>query len=394
MPRAASGLLRIVGPLAMAALLVAGASSCSSWRHLETHERWMLYGKPGDTLDAEKVARSLEPAFRAVESKLGPFRSRVNVHAWTAPADPEAAPKVPSEGAERIEEVPGIGKARVRAYHVTGGASLFAPTGVFLGTTEVGTVVHELVHARLAELDRRVPLWFEEGLASYWGDGACYEGEWYVDGLACWPARVLRDEPISDAELARLLALSAEQDYSSRDNLLVHFVGWAIVFDLARELPDGTHTAWLARFESGAKQNGVVAEARRRLESSLAPETTSAWLARLSDESPGVRLAAAKGLWKLRDPKAIDALIAAVAHEEDSEVKLALGLNALLSVGEMRVSRRTWRDLWRKVMPAIAGIELSDHEEGPALREFLRGMRGRGGNTQAGLDALARFWEE
>lgn len=370
------------------------ASGCSSWQRLETHERWTLYGRPGDNVDSAKLERALEPAFRAVELRLGPFQSKVKIHAWSDERDPGDSPRLPSEGRERIEDVPGIGTARVRAYHVTGGPALFSTSGVFLGTTEVGTVVHELVHARLAESGLRVPLWFEEGLASYWGDGACYDGEWVVDGLACWPARVLRDEPISDAELSNLLSLRATEDYSARDNLLVHFVGWALVFDLARELPGATPREWLSRFEAGAKANGPVPEAKRRLAASISDATIADWLGRLKDESPGVRLAAAKGMWKLRSQKAVDALIAAVPKEQDHEVRLALGLNALLSAGEMRLSRRTWRDLWRKVVPVLGEIELTDEDERPALTEFLRGMRGRGGNTQTGLDALARFWEE
>jgi hypothetical protein len=385
---------RILASLALAAGLGLATGACTSWQHLETHERWTLYGKPGDTLDAAKLERALEPAFRAVEAQLGPFKARVRIHAWTAQEGREDAPTLPSEGAARVEDVPGIGKARVRAYHVTGGPALFSPSGVFLGTSEVGTVVHELVHARLAELGTRVPLWFEEGLASLWGDGACYDGEWYVDGLACWPARVLRDEPMSDAELARVLALTAHEEYSSRDNLLVHFVGWALVFDLARELPDANHTQWLAHFKAAAGKHGLLPEARRRIAASIGSETIEAWLEKLTDPDPGVRLAAAKGMWKLRSQKAVDALIAAVPKETDPQVQLALGLNALLAVGEMRVSRRTWRELWRKVVPALGEIDLEDHEERPALREFLRGMRGRGGNTQSGLDGLARFWEE
>ena len=60
----------------------------------------------------------------------------MRIHAWTPEAEPSETPRVPSEGAERLEEVPGIGTARVRAYHVTGGSALFAPTGVFLGTSD------------------------------------------------------------------------------------------------------------------------------------------------------------------------------------------------------------------------------------------------------------------
>src|SRR5690349_21016988 len=229
--------------LALATTFAAGA--CSSWRQIETRERWTLYAKPGETLDAAQLDRALLPAFAAVEAKLGRFESRVRIHAWNEPAETAEPTLLAAEQGERVEDVPGIGKARVRAYHVTGGGAPFGASGVFLGTSEVGTVVHELVHARLAELKIGVPLWFEEGLASLWGDGACYDGEWFIDGLACWPARVLRDEPISDEELTRVMGLTASEKCSSRDNLLVHFVGWAIVFDLAREMPDAHIQSWL-----------------------------------------------------------------------------------------------------------------------------------------------------
>ena len=376
--------------LALASL----APGCSSWQRVETRERWTLYAKPGETLDAAKFERALAPAFKAVEARLGPFEDRVRVHAWTSHDDPSDAPKLSAEGAERVEDVPGIGKARVRAYHVTGGATPFATSGVFLGTAEVGTVVHELVHARLAELPQRVPLWFEEGLASLWGDGAFYGGEWIVDGLACWPARVLRDEPIGDEELSRVMQLTASQEYSARENLLVHFVGWALVFDLSRELPEASHTEWLAHFRAEARKNSLLAETRTRIARSISPETIDAWLARLGDPSPGVRLATAKGMWKLRSQKAVDALVAAMPKESDAQVRLAIGLDALLAVGEMRVGRRTWAQLWRKVVPALGEVIVEDEIERAALEQFLSGMRGRGGRTQEGLDGLARYWEE
>lgn len=374
--------------------LLCAASGCSSWQRIETREQWTLYAKSGESLDTAPFERALAPAFVAVQEKLGPFEDRVRVHAWNDSELGDDAVPVLAPGVARVEDVPGIGRARVRAYHVTGGATPFAATGVFLGTAEVGTAVHELVHARLAEMPQRVPLWFEEGLASLWGDGALYNGRWVIDGFACWPARVLRDEAVSDEELARVLALSATQTYSSRDNVLVHFIGWALVFDLARELPDAGWQGWLEHFESDASRRGVVAAARNRIERSTSPETIKTWLKRLEDPEPGVRLAAAKGMWKLRSQLAIDKLIAALPHETDSQVGLSLGLNALLALGEMRLSRRTWRDLWRTVVPGLGALELEDDFERSALRQFLGGMRGRGGNTQQGLDGLARYWEE
>ncbi len=386
--------MRRVALMILTLALAFTSSACSNWQRIETRDRWTLYAKPGETLDAERLDQALLPAFAAVESKLGPFENRVRIHAWKEQAEASDTPRLAADGTDRIEDVPGIGKARVRAYHVTGGAAMFEPTGVFLGTCEVGTVVHELVHARLAELRAGVPLWFEEGLASFWGDGACYDGEWIFDGLACWPARVLRDDPISDEELVRVMQLSASEKCSSRDNLLVHFVGWALVFDLSREMPDANIRTWLAHFRSAAERRTLLVETRERIARSISPETIAAWLERLKDPSPGVRLATTKGLWKLRSQAAVDAMVDGMQTETDVQVRLALGLNALLAAGEMRVERKTWRDLWRKVVPAMGDLALKDESERPSLNQFLGGLRGRGGNTQSGLDGLARYWEE
>lgn len=382
--------IRILSSLVLAWV----AAGCSSWQRIETREQWTLYAKDGESLDAEPFERALAPAFVAVQEKLGPFEDRVRVHAWNDDALDEDAPRIMGPGVARIEDVPGIGKARVRAYHVTGGATLFSPTGVFLGTADVGTAVHELVHARLAEMPRRVPLWFEEGLASLWGDGALYDGRWIIDGFACWPARVLREETISDEELERVMRLSASQTYSSRDNLLVHFVGWALVFDLAREMPGASWEKWLAHFETDALRRTLLVATRERIARATSKATIVEWLERLKHEDPGVRLAAAKGMWKLRSQTAVDALVARLHDETDAQVSLSLGLNALLAVGEMRLSRRSWRDLWRVVVPNLGELEISDDAERGSLRQFLGGMRGRGGNTQQGLDGLARYWEE
>ncbi|HUR27197.1 MAG TPA: HEAT repeat domain-containing protein, partial [Planctomycetota bacterium] len=376
--------------LAFALLVGATATGgCSSWQHIETRERWTLYAKPGEQLDSERIHRALATAFVAVESKLGPFEDRVRIHAWDDSPQSGKEPVLAPKGVDPIEDVPGIGKARVRAYHVTGGAGPFASTGVFLGTCEIGTIVHELVHARLAEARNGVPLWFEEGLAALWGDGACYDGEWIFDGLACWPARVLREEPISDEELTRVMQLTASEKCSSRENLLVHFVGWAVVFDLAREMPDANIRTWLAQFQLGADVKGLLAETRERIARSTSSETLETWLARLEDPSPGIRLATAKGLWKLRSQSAVDKLVAGAKQESDQRARLAMGLTALLAVGEMRVGRRTWREIWRGVVPALGEIELEDEAEQIALQQFLTGMRGRGGDTQPGLDRLA-----
>ena len=304
------------------------AGGCASWTPVRSGVSWTLYVKDGSPVDVDSVGCGLDRAFEAVEARMGPFKSRVRVHAWDGDAKAELGRVAPleREGGERdegareigdaLQVVPGIGPARVRAFHVKGGSMTFEPTGVFLGTCDVGTAVHELVHARLSEDGKRLPLWFEEGLASLYGDGACFGKRWRFDGLACWPLRELREQTLSDGELGKLLALNASDDYDARQNLLVHFVGWAIVFDLAREAPDATWKQWLANFEADAAK-GDIAAARVRMGRTLAPATDTAWFERLKAEDPAVRFAATKGLWKLRSALAVDRMLDALERETD-----------------------------------------------------------------------------
>jgi hypothetical protein len=286
----------------------------------------------------------------------------------------------------------------VRAFHVRGGSQWFSSSGVFLGAADVGTAVHELVHARLAEQDQVLPLWFEEGLASLLGDGVLFEGVWEVDGLACWPLRELREERLDDGELEHLLAIEARDDYDERENLLVHFVGWAIVFDLARELPGGSWRAWLAAFENGARLRGELAEARRRLERTLSWQTHAQWLNRLDQASPAARLATAKGIWKLFSRSAVDRLLDRLEIEEHPEVRFALALNCLLATGEMHLGQERWWRLRRLVFPVLRESQLADPREAEAASSLYAALRnwspeGRAA-LQAAIEALARFWEE
>jgi len=372
-------------------------SSCASWTPVARNASWTLYAKDGETVDVDRFDRALAPAFRAVEERMGPFQRRVRVHAWDHEAD---APTATLQGGveSEVDDVPGIGPARVRAFHVKGGSLLFEHSGVFLGVAEVGTAVHELVHARVAEAGLDLPLWFEEGVASYWGDGAYHDGAWCVDGLACWPLRELRDQYLEDAELARLLALHARDEYDARENLLVHFLGWAIVFDLAREAPNAHWLEWKTTFERESAQSGAVRAARVRLERVLGEATTTSWFERLKSAEPAVRLATAKGLWKLRDVRAIDSLLAALEREEQPELRVAFALNLLLASAEVRVGRTRWNRLAAVVFPTLREGQLSDEREERALRDVYAGLRrwdsGRTRGAQSALAELARLWEE
>jgi hypothetical protein len=380
--------------------LVAGLlASCASWETARRSDQFTLFTRAEARVDLDLFERSLDIAFTAVETELGSFRRRVNVHVMPEPAenDPQPQQAGSTPQVEGIEQVPGMGPARVRAWHVRGGATPFSPTGVFLATTDVGTAVHELVHARLAELDDSVPLWFEEGVGTLLGDGAEFGGRWVVDGLACWPVRELRQQELSDSELERLLALTARDRYDARENLLVHFVGWALVFDLRREWPNEDWREWLAAFRRGAKQEGLIAHARGRLARAISEESIATWLERLGHADPAVRFASAKGLWKLRSPACLDRVLVALASESDRQTRVCLALNALLSSSEMRIGRTRWRRLAEHAFPVLRESDLEDPLEVQALTDLYEVMRWsprRTRSTAECLEDLDRFWDE
>jgi hypothetical protein len=367
--------------------------ACASWRTIGEHEKWTLCAAPGATVDGEAFARAFDPALLAVEAAFGPFRERVTVHAVADEEDAGAqgASALAQPDGLSTQVVPGIGLARVRAWHVRSTGPFGTPSGIYVGAPDAGTAAHELVHARLAEVCGDLPLWLEEGLASICGDGILIHGSWTVDGLACWPLRELVDEPISDAELERLCKLRAGEDSDTRENVLAHFVGWAIVFDLLRESGSLDWNAWLARYREGI----ATREARERLERSLAPGTVDQWLVRLTDPRPEVRAASAKGLWKLRSERALEQLLDALDDETDPEVRVVFSINALAAAGEMPLRPELTGRVWRTVWPRLRRAELEDGAENRALRELLRSFRyGSRGASRGPLEALRRVWAE
>src|SRR5689334_2800052 len=177
--------------LGIALLLASGGlAACSSWQTLEVRRGWTLYGEPGVDVDAQAFNAAFDPAFRCVEEELGPFRSTVRVHA-VKPTE-ESPSRLGDMGV--ATEVPGIGRARVSAWHAHGQGWFGSRDGIYAREPDVGTAVHELVHARFAEESASIPLWMEEGIACLLGDGF-FDGEnWIVDGYACWPVQHLRDQ--------------------------------------------------------------------------------------------------------------------------------------------------------------------------------------------------------
>ncbi len=378
---------KLLGPVTAALLLVL-AAACSSWRTVEVRDGWTLYGEQGQAVDAAAFAASFDPAYRAVEDVFGPFSDTVRVHA--IPSD-KATPALPENHLGTVHEVPGIGRARVRAYHARGDGVFGPKTGIYADTPEAGTAVHELVHARIAEIAPVLPLWLEEGMACYLGDGFLDGDRWIVDGYACWHVRELRQQRLSDKELDLVLKLSAADESSVRDNVLVHFVGWAIVFDLRREAGVLDWKNWFARYRNGISGE----EARQRIERTISSEAEVAWLGRLTDQNRDVRLATAKGLWKLRSRAAVTALLDAIEDETDGEVKVALAINALAAGGDVRLSDESRERFWPTVWPVLRRGQLSDETEQQALKSLYLSYRRRTQVTsQEALEGLRRYWAE
>ncbi len=377
-----------------AALTLLALSACSGWTPVARYERWTLFEQPNQVVPAERFAAAFEPAFPAVEAALGAFEGHVAVHAWNERLQHagHTHTELPQhEAGTGIHEVEGIGPARIQAYHTRGGGA-FDRTGVFTCTPDAGTAVHELVHARFTELEADLPLWLEEGIACVLGDGILVDGAWAVDGLACWPLRELREERLNDEDLAHLLSLSSTDRPSVRDNVLVHFVGWAIAFDLIQE--SGGEILWREWLEEF--RNEPVRKARHHLDRTLHEMTAKGWLTRLQSPDREVRLATAKGLWKLQSPDVLEALLAALEVEKDEEVRVCLAVNALATSGDLGLSWRQWQAVEEAVRRALRTAELQDLDEQRAVLDLYGAYRNGSDRqtAQAALKRLDRFWEE
>jgi hypothetical protein len=364
------------------------AAACSSWRTVEVREGWTLYSEKGRAVDTAAFAASFDPAYRAVEGVFGAFDETVRVHAIQTE---ETIAETHVNDVGLVRDVPGIGRARVRAYHARGDGVFGPATGIYADTPEPGTAVHELVHARIAEIAPELPLWLEEGLACFLGDGFLDGDRWIVDGYACWHVRELREQRLPDKELERVLKLSAADEASVRENVLVHFVGWAIVFDLQRQTGTLDWKRWMARYKNGIDSE----EARERIERTISTDAEAEWLKRLADPQREVRLATAKGLWKLRSRTAVTALLDALDDEQDGEVKVALAINALAAGGDVKLNDSARERFWPTVWPALRRGQLKDATEQQALRNLYLSYRRRTPmSSQEALEGLRRYWAE
>lgn len=373
--------------------IVFALTACNSWRTVARYDGWTLYGESGETVEAARFEAAIGPAMSAVEEILGPFEKSIRVHAWSGEAGPETTGAhviFDGEGGP-VQDVPGIGPARVRAYHARGDDLFGAPSGIYLAAPECGTAAHELVHARIAEERLEPPLWLEEGVACLLGDGFLDGKRWVVDGLSCWPLRELQAQEVSDLDLVRILSLGASDPSSARENVLAHFVGWAIAFDLYREAGRIDWPGWHERFEKGIP----LAEARARIGRTLDPATALAWMDRLRDPRREIRLATAKGVWKLRSTPIATALLEALEEEEDPEVRVGFAINLLACAGEAQLPGALTGRVWRAAWPALRRAPLTDPAENEAARDLMRSFRFRSNrSSQEPLLGLRRFWAE
>jgi len=382
---------------ASSVILGLALASCTSWQPTAEFEGWTLYVRDGLEVDPEPYSAAFEAAFVVVEDAFGAFEDDVAVHAIAGSVDLHSGNSGSITGEVGVvEKIEGIGDAVVPAFHARGTDLTFYnpnPKGIFVAVPATGTAVHELVHARVADLQLELPLWFEEGVAAVMGDGIQREGRWVMDGFSFWPWVELREDRPTDEELKGLLNISSRDDHSVRDNVLLHFVGWAIVFDCMRETGDLDWERWLADAR-GAKD--LVSWASVRMNRTLEEATMFEWLARVEDEDPAVRLASARGSWKVGDEDVINLLLDQLEREEDDEVKVCLAVNALASLGRGEPSRRIERRLWPTVLGALRRVELSDEGEQEAARELYRSYRRWGGRRtrQSAFDRLDRFWRE
>ncbi|MFT4541498.1 MAG: hypothetical protein ACI841_002169 [Planctomycetota bacterium] len=379
---------RMLGPLWLLSMVLLACCSCSPWQRLDRSQGWALYALKDRAVAAAPYRTAFEPAYRSVERDFGPFKEEVRVHVW-----PTSAPPASSSRSMQVRRVPGIGPARIPAWHMGGGGGPILPRGIYIDTPDMGTAVHELIHAHMAQHDEELPLWFEEGVASFFGDGVTIGGEWIVDGLSCWPLRELRDNPLTDEQLERLLSRRSSGQLAARDDLLLHFVGWAVVYDLALETGSRDWRIWRDRIRQGF----TLASVQERLQRVLRPETEFLWLERLHDDRAAVRLAAAKGTWKLGRMQVLDLLMNALEYEADPEVAVGLAVNALAAAGELRLSQARWGELRALILRALASSALADPDESAAVEDLRRAYAGARSDwhaAQFAMSGLHRFWEE
>lgn len=371
-------------------LLALAALGCAAWRTLAAYGSSPVFAAAPTDLTVVTEPVHLGAARAAVESWLGPFQGPVEIHLSLEPAQLSADGRKIVYGANSKSTGARREGLEVRGYHLsrrgpTGGS------GIFLHDPRPGTLIHEMVHARLAEESEDLPLWFEEGIACLLSDGLLFGGHWVRDGFSSWPWAELRQHRPSGIELAEILELKPQSTSSVQDNLLAHFVGWALVFDLWRETQSDDWRRWQTAFN----WDHPLQDAERRLNRVLGPGTPARWLrARLASPITSVRLAALRGTWKLESSDVMAVLLGALELERDSEVRVALAVNILASVEAGTPPLATRLKIHEAARKALVRSSLPDPLEALAVQELVLALDDERRDATLVLKRLRRFWDE
>ncbi|HIG86101.1 MAG TPA: hypothetical protein EYQ25_03575 [Planctomycetes bacterium] len=375
-------------------VLILTSVGCATWRTVGSYEGWSLHEARHGNVDAAHWQAQVEPAKAAVEAWMGEFQVPVQVHALDQPVHLTDDGQGIVHAAETYQDVPGLHQTEVRGYHLRGNGRSQAGL-IFVRDPNSPTLVHELVHARLAEDEEELPLWFEEGIASLLSDGLMFEGRWIRDGFSAWPWSELRTRRPDGIELLNILELQPTSSSSVRENVLAHLVGWALVFDLWRETHSDDWHVWQAAFD----WEHPLQDAQRRLNRVLSTAVPAEWLrARLASNNRGVRLAALRGSWKIACPKVGTVLLNALEQETDSEVRVALAINILASGKGIASTSAGLLQAHERAKLALTRSPLPIPSENLAVQRLVLALvdaaPGTDPNAGAALESLRRFWDE
>ncbi|MDE0904398.1 MAG: HEAT repeat domain-containing protein [Planctomycetota bacterium] len=375
-------------------ILILATAGCATWRTVGSYEGWSLHEASPNLIQEDPWRVQVEPAKAAVEAWLGPFQNPVQIHALAGPVHLTEDGQGVVHAAEASQPVAGMHQTEVRGYHLQGTDPSQAGK-IFVRDPSLPTLVHELVHARLAEDQNKLPLWFEEGVACLLSDGLMFEEHWVRDGFAAWPWAELHARRPDGLELQDILDLDSMSASSVRQNVLAHLVGWALVFDLWRETRSDDWNTWYAAFD----WKHPVQDAQRRLDRVLSGPVPGEWLrARLTSSNGGVRLAALRGAWKLASPEVGAILLGALEMEKDPEVRIALAVNLLASGTQVAADGGGLLHIHECARTALSQSSLPVLSEALAVRALLLALEdaapGEGAHARGALEGLRRFWDE
>lgn len=375
-------------------ILILTTVGCATWRTVGSYEGWTLHEESPGSVQEDLWRAQVEPAKAAVEAWLGPFQDSVQIHALAGPVRLAEDGRGVVHAAEASQPVAGMHQTEVRGYHLQGTDPAQAG-GIFVRDPSLPTLVHELVHARLAEGEDELPLWFEEGIACLLSDGLMFEEHWVRDGFSAWPWAELRARRPDGLELQSVLELDSMSTSSVRENVLAHLIGWALVFDLWRETRSDDWHTWRAAFD----WEHPVQDAQRRLNRVLSEPVPGEWLrARLASSNRGVRLAALRGSWKLASPEVGAILLGALELEKDPEVQVALAVNLLASGGHVAADGSGLLHIHECARKTLSQSSLPTPSEALAVRTLVLALEdtapGESAQAGAALEGLRRFWDE